>query len=112
MTPETYRDFLVSRLVERNEYGSTNALIKEIEKAKAISPETDWRARKMAFNAIAENAPLRADDSVYCASHADIPAAIERELDEFRYFGQMRLLANRKLRTAKMAAKEQAPANN
>lgn len=110
MTPDTYREFLISRWLEYNEFGNTKDLLKAIDAANAIPAEARWSDRKAAFNAIAEKAPLKNDESIYCLTHADIPAALDSELFEFRYFGQMSRFNKRQRKAAKASGnKRQAP---
>ena len=53
-----YQTFLLTRVLQGNAYPSTAALLAAIDEACAI-PETEWNARKAAFNAINDKAPLR-----------------------------------------------------
>lgn len=82
-----YQAFLLTRILQRNDYGSVPALLTAIETACAI-PESEWGARKRAFNAIGEKAPLR-NNSDLAVVHSDIPAFLEREWAEFNAFSAM-----------------------
>ncbi len=86
MHKQQYQTFLLTRVIQRNDFGTIGSLVKAINDALAI-PE--FRARKGAFNAIGEKAPLRASSSSYCLVHADIPAFLEREWQEYSVFKQM-----------------------
>ena len=84
-----YQTFLLTRVLQGNAYPSTQALLDAIDAACAI-PETEWSARKAAFNAIDDKAPLRnGKTSDICITHRDIPGFLEREWYEFSSFSQM-----------------------
>lgn len=88
MKTQTYRAFLLHRLLLRNDFGSEEALLEAIETANALEEQEEWRARKAAFNAIAEKAPLR-PDTPFVVLHADIPEFLKREAEEFQVFQQL-----------------------
>lgn len=84
-----YQTFLLTRVLQGNAYPSTAALLAAIDEACAI-PETEWNARKAAFNAINDKAPLRSGKtSDLSITHADIPGFLEREWFEFNSYSQM-----------------------
>lgn len=84
-----YQTFLLTRVLQGNGYPSTQALLDAIDAACAI-PETEWSARKAAFNAIGALAPLRSGKTTdVCVTHKDIPGLLEREWYEFNTFSQM-----------------------
>jgi len=81
-----YMDHLCSRIFARNDYGSTESLLAAINHAAPLPPETEWRARKHAFNEIGEKAPF-GDGDGYLLKYEDVPSFIEKETDAFlRYF--------------------------
>lgn len=81
-----YMDHLCSRIFARNDYGSMELLIAAINHAKGLPPETEWRARKHAFNEIGEKAPF-GDGEGYLLKYEEVPAFIEKETDAFfRFF--------------------------
>lgn len=73
-----YADYLVSRIFERNGFGSTSALIEAIRKASEISETERWRDRKAAFNAIGEAAPMR-EYTGYVLAYHEVPRFIDAE---------------------------------
>lgn len=84
-----YQTFLLTRVLQGNAYPSTAALLAAIDEACAI-PETEWNARKAAFNAINDKAPLRSGKtSDISITHADIPGFLEREWFELNSYSQM-----------------------
>ena len=84
-----YQTFLLTRVLQGNGYPSTQALLDAIDAACAI-PETEWSARKAAFNAIGALAPLRSGKTTdICVTHKDIPGLLEREWYEFNTFAHM-----------------------
>lgn len=84
-----YQTFLLTRVLQAIAYPSTQALLDAIDAACAI-PETEWNARKAAFNAINDKAPLRSGKtSDISITHADIPGFLEREWYEFSSYSQM-----------------------
>ncbi|MEX5748774.1 hypothetical protein [Massilia sp. X63] len=87
MDKHRFQTFLLTRLVQRNDYPSTKALLAAIVAACEI-PETSWRARKDAFNELQEKAPLR-ESSNLVIGHSDIPGHLEREWGEFSVFSNM-----------------------
>lgn len=89
MQQQKYQTYLLTRILERNDFGSIRALVKAIEEAKAIPEDTQWTYRKAAFNAIAEKAPMRKDVDSYCLVHADIPEFLATEWNEFNTFQTM-----------------------
>lgn len=89
MNKSKYQTFLLTRILERNDFGSIKALVQAIENAKAMPEATLWQARKGAFNTIATKAPMRKDVDTYCLSHADIPEFLEKEWNEFTTFSSM-----------------------
>ena len=89
MNKHRYQTFLLTRVLQGNEFPSTKALLDAIAAACAI-PEAEWGTRKSAFNAIAEKAPLRNGDcSDLAITHSDIPGYLEREWYEFNTFSKM-----------------------
>lgn len=83
---QAYMDHLCARIFERNDFGSTPALIAAINHATALPPETEWRARKHAFNEIGEKAPFGNGDG-YLLKYEDVPGFLEQEADAFvRFF--------------------------
>lgn len=95
MSPNSYRDFLLSRILKENGFGTTKALLAAIKEADAIPEDSQWRHRKAAFNAIGEQAPLR-DDSGYCLLHHEIPAFLDTEVKEFIYWKGYQRAVNRR----------------
>lgn len=84
-----YQTFLLTRVLQGNGYPSTKALLEAIEAACAI-PESEWGARKAAFNEIGIKAPLRSGrTSDIAITHSDIPGFLEREWYEFNTFSSM-----------------------
>lgn len=84
-----YQTFLLTRVLQGNAYPTTKALLDAINAACAI-PETEWSARKAAFNAINDKAPLRSGKtSDISITHSDIPGFLEREWYEFSSFSTM-----------------------
>lgn len=84
-----YMDHLCSRIFARNDYGSTKSLIAAINHAVALPPETEWRARKHAFNEIGEKAPF-GDGDGYLLKYEDAPSFLEKETDAFLRFFSFR----------------------
>ena len=87
MTPPSsqtpsFSQHLCARIFERNDFGSVEELVAAIKTAAAISPETNWRGRKHAFNEIAEKAPMRSD-SGYLLKYDEIPAFLKNETKAF-----------------------------
>lgn len=76
-----YQAFLLTRLVQRNDYPTNKALLDAITAACEI-PETEWGARKHAFNELQDKAPLRESNGL-AIGHSDIPGYLEREWFEF-----------------------------
>lgn len=74
----SFAQHLCSRIFERNDYGTPAALIAAINTAIAISPETNWKDRKAAFNAIAEKAPMRSDTG-YLLKYEEVPDFVDAE---------------------------------
>lgn len=79
-----YQAFVLTRLVQRNDYPTTQALLQAITAACEI-PESEWRARKLAFNELAGKAPLRESNGL-AIGHSDIPGYLEREWFEFNSY--------------------------
>lgn len=78
----SFAQHLCSRIFERNDFGSLDALVSAIKTASAISPETNWRDRKSAFNKIAELAPMRSDPG-YLLNYDEIPGFLDEETKAF-----------------------------
>lgn len=76
-----YPEFLVSRIFERNDFGSWPALREALTKASSLNPNTNWRGRKILFNAIATKAPMR--DNGYCLKYEEVAHFIESESAAF-----------------------------
>lgn len=89
MNADFYREFMLSRILDHNGFGSADALLAAIESANQINPETHWRDRKAAFNAIAMLAPMR-NDGPYSVTHSDLPTVIGAEMQEFETFERER----------------------
>lgn len=87
MNQHRYQTFLLTRILQGNGYGSIPALLQAIKSAGAI-PENEFRARKSAFNAIGDKAPLR-NTSDLAITHSDIPAFLAREWGEYNSFVHM-----------------------
>lgn len=85
-----YMDHLCSRIFVRNDYGSTESLLAAINHSTALPPETEWRARKHAFNEIGEKAPFRDGDGGYLLKYEDVPSFVEKETDAFLRFFSFR----------------------
>lgn len=84
-----YQTYLLTRVLQGNDFPSSQALLDAIVAACAI-PETEWGARKAAFNEIAAKAPLRSGHfSDFAITHSDIPRFLEREWREFNAFATM-----------------------
>lgn len=84
MNKQRYQMFLLTRILQGNDYSSVDELLAAIKAADAI-PETEFRARKTAYNAIADKAPLR-NISGLAITHSDILAHLESEWKEFNAF--------------------------
>lgn len=76
-----YQAFVLTRLVQRNDYPTIQALLQAITAACEI-PESEWSARKHAFNELGEKAPLRESNGL-AIGHSDVPGYLEREWFEF-----------------------------
>lgn len=87
MNKSRYQTFLLTRILQGNGYGSIDALLQAIAHACAI-PESEFRERKSAFNAIGDKAPIR-NTSDLAIAHSDIPQYLEREWSEFNAFSTM-----------------------
>lgn len=93
MNKHRFQTFLLTRLVQRNDYPSNKALLDAIVAACEI-PETAWRDRNDAFNELQEKAPLRESNNLVIG-HSDIPGHLEREWCEYQTFSNMtRLVTN------------------
>lgn len=82
-----YQAFVLTRLVQRNDYPTMHALLDAITAACEI-PESEWGARKRAFNELGEKAPLRESNGL-AIGHSDIPGYLEREWFEFNSYSNM-----------------------
>lgn len=89
MSPENYKEFLVSRVIEFNGYGTVEALLQAIGAASKLPPETEWRQRKHAFNMIADKAPLL-PNRCYAITHEDLPGFLDDEIGAFKLSKQIR----------------------
>lgn len=84
-----YQTFLLTRVLQGNGYASTQELLDTITAACEI-PESEWSARKAAFNTLADKAPLRTGrTSDIAITHSDLPGFLEREWFEFNSFSAM-----------------------
>jgi hypothetical protein len=72
---------LCSRIFERNDFESAEALIDAINMASSIPSETQWRKRKDAFNLIGEKAPMK--NGGYCLTYEEVPSFLNTETDAF-----------------------------
>lgn len=74
---ERYADFLVSRLLSANDFGSTEKLLSAIDEANELQV---WREQKNAFNLIAERAPMKTlNTDGFCIKYTDLAAFIRQE---------------------------------
>lgn len=79
-----YQAFLLTRVIQRNDYPTNKALLVAIMAACEI-PESEWSARKHAFNELQDKAPIR-ESSNLVLGHSDVPGYLEREWYEFNSF--------------------------
>lgn len=68
---------MISMIFARNDFGMDQELLDAINAACALDPNSDWRARKVAFNTICEKAPMNDESGIFCVKYADIPQVIE-----------------------------------
>jgi hypothetical protein len=87
MNKHRFQTFLLTRLIQRNDYPSNKALLDAIVAACEI-PDSEWRAKKDAFNDLQEKAPLRESNNLVIG-HSDIPGHLEREWCEFASFSNI-----------------------
>lgn len=86
MNKETYREFLASRILVKNDFGSLDALIRAIDDAGSTCEIDNWQLRKSKFNAIADAAPFRNSDAYGLLRYEDLRDFIEEECHEFANF--------------------------
>lgn len=108
MNRNQYKEYLVSRLFESNGFASADELMGALREAGRLDENTQWRERKVAFNKIADRAPMRNEPFGYCVAYADVVEFVEQECDLFSIFEQQRRSAHAAAVAANAADKDAA----
>lgn len=77
-----YADFILSRILSENGFGSYEALKSAINEANNIE---GWRDKKAAFNAIADKAPMLNVAPLYSVRYAELVELVDAEVEAYNH---------------------------